>query len=105
MTHTMLCCAGKEGAVVQEPQGAARGDSGRKVSTADIQLVQNLIERCLQVYCQQVVLFCLFTSPSSSACWCAGAAALFLQHTVLTGGLVLLQRIGRSLLVSAVTSE
>ena len=55
MTHTMLCCAGKEGAVVQEPQGAARGDSGRKVSTADIQLVQNLIERCLQVYCQQVV--------------------------------------------------
>ena len=29
------------------------GSEGRKISTADIQLVQNLIERCLQLYMSQ----------------------------------------------------
>lgn len=31
----------------------ANADGGRKVSTRDIQLVQNLIERCLQLYMSQ----------------------------------------------------
>ena len=31
----------------------ATGSEGRKISTADIQLVQNLIERCLQLYMSQ----------------------------------------------------
>ena len=33
--------------------GPEPGSAGRKVSTADIQLVQNLIERCLQMYLSQ----------------------------------------------------
>lgn len=37
------------------------GAQGRKVSTQDIQLVQNLIERCLQMYMsQREVLFSSF---------------------------------------------
>lgn len=38
-----------------EPGGELIGGvgSGRRVSTGDIQLVQNLIERCLQLYMSQ----------------------------------------------------
>ena len=36
----------------QDPLGANAED--RKVSTSDIQLVQNLIERCMQLYMSQV---------------------------------------------------
>ena len=34
----------------QQQQAPGLGAQGRKVSTQDIQLVQNLIERCLQMY-------------------------------------------------------
>ena len=36
-----------------EAPGAGLGAHGKKVSTQDIQLVQNLIERCLQMYMSQ----------------------------------------------------
>ena len=36
-----------------EAPGAGLGGHGKKVSTQDIQLVQNLIERCLQMYMSQ----------------------------------------------------
>ena len=41
----------------QDPLGANAED--RKVSTSDIQLVQNLIERCMQLYMSQVQFPCL----------------------------------------------
>ena len=71
-TDSMLFRAGEEGAALQEPQGPAKGTAGRKVSTADIQLVQNLIERCLQVCAYRR----LYKSPHWRACWCAGAAVV-----------------------------
>ena len=36
-----------------EAPGVGLGAHGKKVSTQDIQLVQNLIERCLQMYMSQ----------------------------------------------------
>ncbi len=38
----------------QDGPHAASSPDGRKVSTSDIQLVQNLIERCMQLYMSQV---------------------------------------------------
>ena len=35
------------------PSNLGPGSESRKISTADIQLVQNLIERCLQLYMSQ----------------------------------------------------
>ncbi len=41
------------GANADAPSSSGLGSQGRKVSTQDIQLVQNLIERCLQMYMSQ----------------------------------------------------
>ena len=102
----MFCLAGEEGAVLQEPQGPAREDPGRKVSTADIQLVQNLIERCLQVcgsgsalaLVQESFLECLLV------CWCSSAGQQYtgLGQPAPMGEPVQLQRIQRAMPVSAV---
>lgn len=37
----------------EAPSSSGLASQGRKVSTQDIQLVQNLIERCLQMYMSQ----------------------------------------------------
>lgn len=45
--------AESSGANADAPSSSGLGSQGRKVSTQDIQLVQNLIERCLQMYMSQ----------------------------------------------------
>ncbi len=45
--------AAESSAPVAEAPGSGLGAHGKKVSTQDIQLVQNLIERCLQMYMSQ----------------------------------------------------
>ena len=45
-------CASQQAAASANGSIGASSDS-RKISTADIQLVQNLIERCLQLYMSQ----------------------------------------------------
>ncbi len=45
--------AAESSAPAAEVAGSGLGAHGKKVSTQDIQLVQNLIERCLQMYMSQ----------------------------------------------------
>lgn len=56
------------GANADAPSSSGLGSQGRKVSTQDIQLVQNLIERCLQMYMSQREVTLRFLAGHKLSC-------------------------------------